>query len=144
MTIVKTKQYKPFQLNDEQAKQLSHPDKIQNALQSDDCMGFYLVDDSINIGFALVRRFAGNQFFLWNFVIDRRHQGMGKGKAFLGLLINSLKTIHNAKTITTTYIYGNEAAKRLYESFGFKQTDIVCENNVHEVNMIYLGCGHSR
>lgn len=40
-------------------------------------------------------------------------------------------------TLTTTYTWGNEQAKHMYESVGFKETGVVNENGVHEVNMEY-------
>jgi diamine N-acetyltransferase len=57
---------------------------------------------------------------------------------FLQLLINKLKKDYSADVITTTYIYGNETAKKLYEAIGFVQTDIICESDIHEVNMELL------
>lgn len=39
--------------------------------------------------------------------------------------------------MTTTYIWGNNVAKSLYESIGFVETDVVDEPDCHEVNMIY-------
>lgn len=39
--------------------------------------------------------------------------------------------------MTTTYIWGNEHAKHVYEKVGFVETDVVDEDGIHEVNMIY-------
>ena len=38
---------------------------------------------------------------------------------------------------TTTYIWGNDHARHLYERIGFTETDVVDEPDCHEVNMIY-------
>ncbi|MCL2362494.1 MAG: GNAT family N-acetyltransferase [Defluviitaleaceae bacterium] len=139
MKIIRTTHYEPLQLHNEQEKQISSPERIQKALQLDDCLGFYLYEkESTNIGFALLRKFDEKQFFLWNFLIDCRYQGCGKGKEFLGMLIDMLRKDYCAEVIATTYLYGNEVAKRLYESFSFVQVDIVDENGVHEVNMELL------
>ena len=40
--------------------------------------------------------------------------------------------------ITTTYIYGNDHAKHIYEKVGFVETDVVDEPDCHEVNMAYF------
>ena len=48
-----------------------------------------------------------------------------------------MKDKYNAKELTTTYIYGNDHAKHIYEKVGFIETDIVDEPDCHEVNMIY-------
>ena len=42
-----------------------------------------------------------------------------------------------AKEFTTTYIFGNDVAKHVYEKIGFIETDVVDEPDCHEVNMIY-------
>ena len=41
------------------------------------------------------------------------------------------------KEFTTTYVWGNEIARRLYASVGFAETDVVEEEDYKEVNMIY-------
>ena len=40
--------------------------------------------------------------------------------------------------LTTTYKAGNERAKKLYKKIGFIETDVVEEEDCHEVNMIYF------
>ena len=135
MNIVKTKEYEPLQLREGQDKQISSAENIQMALQNDSCFGFYLNEKSEKIGFALLRQFEEKQFFLWDFLIDFRHQGLGKGKKFLQMIIDTLRNDYYAEVITTTYIFGNEVARKLYESVGFIQTEVICEKNVHEVNM---------
>ena len=48
-----------------------------------------------------------------------------------------MKDTYNMLEMTTTYIYGNEHAKHIYEKIGFVETDIVDEVDCHEVNMVY-------
>ena len=38
--------------------------------------------------------------------------------------------------MSTTYIFGNTIAARVYEKVGFVTTDIVDEDEIHEVNML--------
>ena len=52
--------------------------------------------------------------------------------------IEYLKTRHGAEEITTTYIWGNDCAKHVYEKVGFTETDVVDEPDCHEVNMVYV------
>ena len=40
--------------------------------------------------------------------------------------------------MTTTYIWGNEQAKHVYEKVGFVETSVVDEPNCHEVNMKWV------
>jgi len=135
ITLVKTQSYIPLQLKENQRHQISSAERMQAALRRDDCVGFYAVENGRNIAFALLRRFDADDFFLWNILVDSSHQGQGKGAMFLRLLIVFLRDEYCAKIVTTTYKFGNAAAKRLYESLGFVETDIVCEDGVHEVNM---------
>lgn len=136
MIIVKTDDYEELMLNDGQEKQISSAENMRNALKKDNCTGYYAYEGSARVGFALIRKFAEKQFFLWDFLIDCRYQGAGKGREFLRLLIDTLAKDYSAEVITTTYIFGNSAAQKLYESRGFTQTDVVCEGGVHEVNMM--------
>lgn len=47
-----------------------------------------------------------------------------------------LKEDYSLKKLTTTYIYGNEKAKKLYESLGFVEIEIIEEDGIHEVDMM--------
>ena len=44
---------------------------------------------------------------------------------------------YDVKAFTTTYTWGNEEARKLYEKVGFIETDVVEEEEYKEVNMIY-------
>ena len=135
MEIVKTNTYQPLHLTEAQKSHISSPTRIMTALQQPDCIGFYAKESTETIGFALLRNYADGEYFLWNFIIDYKYQGQGKGKLFLQLLLNMLQQEYDAKMLTTTYTYGNDTAQKLYESFGFVQTDVVQEGDIHEVNM---------
>ena len=69
--------------------------------------------------------------------LDRAYQNRGLGARALRELIAYMKENHGMRVMTTTYIMGNEPAKRLYEHAGFTVTDVVDEDDCHEVNMIY-------
>jgi diamine N-acetyltransferase len=135
MRLVKTREYHGLDLHPEQVPFVCSAETIQKALVRDNCIGFYAYEGRERFGFALLREFETGKFFLWDFIIDIKYQRQGKGKAFLMMLILSLRNEYNAVMITTTYIYNNEAAKRLYENLGFVETDTVDEDGIHEVNM---------
>lgn len=135
MQIKKANTYPHLSLTEEQVAYISNTEKIECALLEDSCLGFHAVINEEIVGFALFRAFKPQQFFLWDFLIDIRYQGQGYGKLFLRLLIQHLKDNYSATVITTTYVFGNEIAKKLYESFGFLQTDIAHTETVHEINM---------
>ena len=64
-------------------------------------------------------------------------QNKHKGTVALKKFIDLMRIRYDAKVITTTYIYGNDHAKHIYEKMGFEETDVVDEQDCHEVNMAY-------
>ena len=62
---------------------------------------------------------------------------MHKGTNALKEFISFMKEKYKAKILTTTYVYGNDIAKHVYEKVGFVETDVIDEPDCHEVNMIY-------
>ena len=89
------------------------------------------------IGFVLVRRFEEHEYFLWDYAIDVSYQNRHKGTKALIEFIDYMKIHHNAQRVTTTYVFGNEHAKHVYEKVGFVETSVVDEPDCHEVNMVY-------
>lgn len=55
--------------------------------------------------------------------IDERYQGKGYGKEAVKMVLDVLKADGKYNKVVLCYIEGNEAAKKLYESFGFVETD---------------------
>lgn len=124
-----------IEINDKQADNLSSKTKIEKMLKSPDVLGFDIYSDDKHIGFAMLKEFEKGKFFLWDYVIVFELQNKGFGTKALRELIELLKKDYGAKLLTTTYKFGNNIAKRLYEKIGFVETDIVDDGDVHEVNM---------
>lgn len=55
--------------------------------------------------------------------IDERYQGKGYGKGAVKTVLDAMKADGTYHKVVLCYIEGNEAAKKLYESFGFAETD---------------------
>ena len=55
--------------------------------------------------------------------IDRRYQGRGYGREATRLVLDELRRDGKYRKVVLCYIKGNEGAKRLYESFGFRVVD---------------------
>jgi diamine N-acetyltransferase len=84
------------------------------AIYKDDTMvGFLMVDIDPNL------EGSNDLCFLWRFMIDAKYQGRGYGKAAMQEVINYVKTNFNPKTFETSTVPGNDAAEKLYISFGF-------------------------
>ena len=78
------------------------------------------------VGFLMLGFYeARGQYTVWKFLIDRHYQGQGCGKAALKLGIEFLQERFGVKEIYLGVSAGNEAAKRLYRSVGFRPTGAV-------------------
>ncbi len=138
MIFVKSEEMK-IELTPEQSEMLSAKEDIKLIIRDnpDTVMAFDIMDENNLIGFVLVHRFEDRKYFLWEYAIDIRFQNQHKGTRALIEFIDYLKTRCDAKEITTTYIFGNNHAKHVYEKAGFVETDTVDEPDCHEVNMAY-------
>ena len=84
------------------------------------CMIGYGTDDSWEDAPAV----AQNSYNLWRFMIDRRYQGKGYGKAAMRLILDFIATQPCGPAELCWLSYGpeNTAAKALYAAFGFRET----------------------
>lgn len=126
----------------EQREFVGTPEMIETVLKREGVIAFDVFEGGQLIGFAMLREYKDDEtgescWFLWEYVIDPALQGKGYGKKALGELFELMQREYGTKIFTTTYIWGNTAAKNLYEGFGFVETDVVDEPDCHEVNMIY-------
>lgn len=62
-------------------------------------------------------------YILSELFIDARYQGKGYGRAATALALEQMRADGRYGKIILCYKVGNEAAKNLYESFGFVETD---------------------
>lgn len=138
MTFVKSTEMK-ITLAPNQEGMLSSKETIQTIIKDnpETVMAFDIFDEDELIGFILVNRFEDYKYFLWEYAIDISCQNRHKGTNALIEFIDYLRIHYDAKVITTTYIYGNDHAKHIYEKVGFVETDVVDEPDCHEVNMAY-------
>ena len=79
---------------------------------------------------------AKKQYTLWKILIDKNQQNKGYGREALKQGIMYLKDKFDAREIYTGVALGNEEAKHLYSSIGFKETGLI-EDNMEE--MKYTG-----
>ena len=57
---------------------------------------------------------------IWRFMVDRRYQNTGIGRAAMTLLMAEIKAHKSCKIIEIYYDAENISAKKLYTRFGFK------------------------
>ena len=137
MNFIKSGEMK-VSVTGEQERQISSKDNIRKALLEDNVIGFDIYDDTVLIGFAMLRKYDEGCYFLWDYAIDKEYQNRHYGTKALKQLIEMMKNEYGLKEMSTTYIWGNEHARHVYESVGFRETDVVDEDGIHEVNMLYV------
>ncbi|MGF3065806.1 GNAT family N-acetyltransferase [Facklamia sp. P12950] len=123
-------------LNKEQIDQIFSLEKIKNGCKQENVIAYDIFNDDELVGFAMLRQFSSKGWFLWNYAIDKNFQGLGLGYSGLKLLLKIMKEDYQASVITTTYRYGNEIAKNLYQKVGFSEVNNVEESGCHEVDML--------
>ena len=97
---------------------------------------FAIYNDNVVIGFIMMGYYeTKNQYTLWKLLIDKNHQNKGYGREALKQGIMYLQNNFGAKEIYTGVSLGNEKAKHLYSSIGFKATGLV-EDNMEEMKFI--------
>lgn len=117
-----------------QQKQISSLDKIEKVIEAKKALGFDIAMDNQTVGFAMVREYQNNKYFLWVYAIDKKFQGQGLGKKCLKEFLVFLKQNYGCAELSTTYKMGNTVAKNLYEGLGFQEIEKVEEEK--EVDMI--------
>jgi diamine N-acetyltransferase len=61
---------------------------------------------------------------VYRFMIDRKHQGKGYGRAALELALAEIKEIPRIKKVSIRYMPSNPVAKPFYGSFGFVEAGL--------------------
>ena len=98
-------------------------------------MPFGIYDGETPVGFLMIGYnicddwddeipdFSINSYLIWRFMIDKQYQGKGCGRAAMKLALDYIKTFPCGKSewCWVSYEPENEAAKKLYASFGFAE-----------------------
>lgn len=122
----------------EQENNLQTSENIKKCCEYDVVIAFDIFLDEKLIGFAMFEKVTKRTYFLWDYAIDATCQNKGYGTKALLALGEMMKRDYGIKKMTTTYIWGNEHAKHVYEKVGFIETSVIDEPDVHEVNMEWV------
>lgn len=85
---------------------------------------YILVHDDTPVGMALY--YDGpkwNAYVFSHLFIDARYQGNGYGKQAVDRILAEMRADGKYSRVVLCYCDGNDAAKNLYEQFGFVETD---------------------
>ena len=134
MIFKKSKEMK-IDISKEDELFLQSKENIKIVAEYPDVIAFDIYVDNTLIGFALLREYEKNKYFLWDYAIDTKYQNKGLGTKALMELIDYMRTEYSLKEMATTYIRRNDSARKLYEKVGFIETSVVDEDDIHEVNM---------
>jgi diamine N-acetyltransferase len=61
---------------------------------------------------------------IYRFMIDRRHQGKGYGRAALAKALDEIRAIPQVRKVSISYMPDNPVAKPFYASFGFVEVGL--------------------
>ena len=85
---------------------------------------FIIYNDETPIGMGMYHDCPElNAYDLSQLFIDERYQGKGYGKVATNLVLDAMRLDGKYSKVVLCYIEGNDAAKKLYESFGFVEID---------------------
>lgn len=75
----------------EQENQISTKEKIKIACTYEDVLAFDIYSNDLLVGFAMVRKFATGEYFLWNYAIDCEYKNQNFGTLALVEFIDFMK-----------------------------------------------------
>ena len=102
----------------------------------DTAFPFAIYTDETLVGFIMLGFYEKKQqYTLWKLLIDEKYQNQGYGKGAVQKGITYLIDTFGAKEIYVGVSLGNDIAKQLYSSVGFKATGFV-ENDIEEMRYI--------
>lgn len=98
---------------------------------------FVVYNDETPVGMGLYYDLPDMECYdLSQIFIDERYQGKGYGKAATKAVLEAMKQDGKYSKVDLCYIEGNEAAKKLYESFGFVVIDRDEDEIIMELELI--------
>ena len=79
--------------------------------------------DDAPVGFVMLYDDSEKpEYFLWRFMIDARHQGLGFGKRAIEVLIEHVRSRPNATQLLVSCVPGKGSPCPFYEHLGFEYT----------------------
>ena len=85
---------------------------------------FVIYDDETPVGMGMYHDCPElDAFDLSQLFIDERYQGCGYGRTATKKVLDAMKQDGKYSKVVLCYIEGNDAARKLYENFGFVEID---------------------
>jgi diamine N-acetyltransferase len=87
--------------------------------------------DDTPVGFALLDLDRdGAEYTLWRFMIDDRFQGLGYGRAAIGLVVDFVRSLPGATYLATSWVPGPGSPEGFYLGLGFRPTGEMDETEI--------------
>lgn len=85
---------------------------------------YIVCDDDTPVGVGLYHDAPELEAYVFSeLLIDARYQGNGYGKKATQMVLDAMKEDGVYQKVVLCYVEGNEVARKLYEGFGFIETD---------------------
>ena len=99
---------------------------------------FAVYDDGKPVGFIMLGYYEEKeQYTVWKFLIDEKHQRKGYGKAALRAAIEWLQQTFRVTEVFLGCAHENHVAEKLYASLGFMRTGVETETGFEMRLVIY-------
>jgi diamine N-acetyltransferase len=87
--------------------------------------------DGQPVGFAMLSIDSGTpEYYLWRFMIDGGFQGRGYGRAALGLIVEHVRSLPNARELLVSWVPGDGSPEPFYLGLGFVPTGEIDDGEV--------------
>ena len=87
--------------------------------------------DEAPVGLVLLsERRATPRFYLWRFMIDHRHQGLGFGATAMQLVFKRVRSFPEGRELFLTYVPGDRSPRDFYAGLGFAETGVIRDGEV--------------
>jgi diamine N-acetyltransferase len=67
---------------------------------------------------------SDREALIYRFMVDRRHQGKGYGRAALVLALDEIRALPHVRKVLISYMPDNPITKAFYASLGFEETGL--------------------
>lgn len=109
-----------LELADDQEHHLeSNAESLAEARRDQDARPRAVMAGGRLVGFLMYDASQEGEALLYRFMIDRREQGRGYGRAALAALVREVEALGQARAILVCYMPDNERARRFYRATGF-------------------------
>ena len=130
----------PFSVSKEQEQYVASTATIlarAYAYRNQRSQALLIYGDEIPVGMVLYHDEDSLDAYIFSeILIDERFQGKGYGTAATKLVLDRMREDGRYHKVVLCYIEGNDAARKLYEQFGFVETDRDEDEIIMELDLI--------